>query len=107
MIRPLAAAVQLLAAAVAAAPASAATTPGNPQVLQVNPTTGTAKVLAGGSPWTTLGGIAVGTTGTVYVANQGPGGPSPQGAGIWSVTAPGYVITPVATTAPTQSPTGL
>jgi hypothetical protein len=97
----------LTTAAVAAQPAAAGSTPGNPQVLQINPTTGAQKVIAGGSPWTTLGGIAVGSDGTLYVANQGPAGPSPQGAGIYSLTAPAYAITPVATTAPTAYPTGL
>jgi len=91
-----AAAVGLAAVAV---PASAsAAMPSNPQVAQINPTTGTVTSLAGGAPWTTLGGIAISPTGTLYVANQGPLGPSPRGAGIYSLTAPGFAITPVAST---------
>ncbi len=91
-----AAAVGLAAVAV---PASAsAATPSNPRVAQINPTTGTVTSLAGGAPWTKLGGIAISPTGTLYVANQGPLGPSPRGAGIYSLTAPGFAITPVAST---------
>ncbi len=94
---------RLCAAAIAltalAVPASAsAATPGNPQVARINPTTGVATTLAGGAPWTTLGGIAVGPTGTLYVANEGPIGPNPRGAGIYSLAAPGFAITPVAST---------
>jgi hypothetical protein len=79
----------------------------NPQVVRVNPTTGAVSALAGGSPWTTLAGLAFGPSGTLYVANQGPIGPNPQGAGIYSLNDPGLAITPVATTAPTTIPAGL
>ena len=95
--RRLCAAAIGLAALAVPATASAAT-PSNPQVAQINPTTGTVTSLAGGAPWTTLGGIAISPTGTLYVANQGPLGPSPRGAGIYSLTAPGFAITPVAST---------
>jgi DNA-binding beta-propeller fold protein YncE len=83
-------------------PATAAAQ-GGPRVLRVDPTTGGIRVLAAGAPWTTLGGLAVGPTGTLYVANQSPPGPRPRG-GIYSLTAPGFAITPVATTAPTAIP---
>ncbi|HWM11306.1 MAG TPA: hypothetical protein VNO82_18250, partial [Solirubrobacteraceae bacterium] len=73
-------------AAVAVPASASAATPSNPQVAQINPTTGTVTSLAGGAPWTTLGGIAISPTGTLYVANQGPLGPSPRGAGIYSLT---------------------
>ena len=98
-------AVALAAALVPAAAAAAA--PGNPMVVRIDPTTGVPKPLAGGAPWTTLGGIAFGSTGTLYVANQGPLGPNPRGAGIYSLTAPAFAITPLATTAPTAYPAGL
>ena len=85
-------------AAVAVPASASAATPSNPQVAQINPTTGTVTSLAGGAPWTKLGGIAISPSGTLYVANQGPLGPSPRGAGIYSLTAPGFAITPVAST---------
>jgi sugar lactone lactonase YvrE len=88
-----AAAAVFAAAALLPAAASAA---GNPQVVRVDPTTGVVKALAGGAPFTRLGGLAVGPTGTLYVANQGPVGPSPRGAGLYSLAAPAYAISPVA-----------
>lgn len=108
-----------LATAIVAVPATAAADTGgvaakvsprqvaNPQVVRVSPTTGDVTALAGGAPWTTLAGLAFGPAGTLYVANQGPIGPNPQGAGIYSLTDPGLAITPVATAAPTGTPTGL
>jgi serine/threonine protein kinase, bacterial len=80
---------------------------GNPQVVRVSPTTGRVTALAGGSPWTTLSGLAFGPSGTLYVANQGPIGPNPQGAGIYSLTDPSLAITAVASSGPTAIPTGL
>jgi hypothetical protein len=111
--------VAALATAIVAVPAAASAHTGgvaakasphqvaNPQVVRVSPTTGDVTVLAGGSPWTALAGLAFGPSGTLYVANQGPIGPNPQGAGIYSLADPGLAITPVATAAPTAIPTGL
>ena len=96
-----AAAAVFAAAALLPAAASAA---GNPQVVRVDPTTGAAKTLAGGAPFTHLGGLAFGPSGTLYVANQGPVGPSPRGAGIYSLAAPAFAITPFAASAPTSDP---
>lgn len=73
-----------LAALVPAAAASAAT-PGNPQVLRLSTAGGTPTVLAGGSPWTSLFGTALGADGTLYVANQGNLGPNPGGMGLYSL----------------------
>jgi hypothetical protein len=83
---------------------AAAAAQGGPRVLRVDATTGVPRVLAAGAPWTTLGGLAFGSTGTLYVANQGRPGPRPRGAGIYALTAPGFAITPLATTAPTARP---
>ncbi len=69
---------------------AAASAAGNPQVVRVDPTTGVVKRLAGGAPFTHLGGLAFGPTGMLYVANQGPIGPSPRGAGIYVLRAPTY-----------------
>jgi sugar lactone lactonase YvrE len=75
---------------------------GNPQVVRVDPTTGVVKQLAGGAPFTHLGGLAFGPTGTLYVANQGPVGPSPRGAGIYALRAPTYAAASIASgTTPT------
>jgi hypothetical protein len=97
----LCAAALTVAAALVPATASASA---NPQVVRVDPTTGVAKALAGGAPWTTLGGLAFGPTGTLYVANEGPIGPAPRGAGIYSLASPGFAITPFATAGPTADP---
>ena len=99
--RSICAGAAVLAAALVPATASAAT--GNPLVARIDPTTGVPKPLAGGAPWTVLGGLAFGPTGTLYVADLGLG-PSAQG-GIYSLTAPAFAITPVARTAPTTTPT--
>lgn len=102
------AAAAMAAGLLVPAASAAAATPANPAVVRINPTTGSATRIAGGSPWTTLGGIAFGPAGRLYVANQGPIGPRPKGAGIYSVgTAAGSAITPFATTAPTADPVGL
>jgi hypothetical protein len=116
-VRALAAGLTIALAAAAPAAASAATggvaakaaprTVANPQVVRVNPTTGSVKALAGGTPWTTLAGLAFGPSGTLYVANQGPIGPNPQGAGIYSLSDPSLAITPVATSGTNSFPTGL
>ena len=73
-------------------------------MVRVDPTTGVTRVLAAGAPWTTLGGLAFGSTGTLYVANQGRPGRPPRGGGIYALTAPGFAITPLATSAPTARP---
>jgi hypothetical protein len=85
---------------------STAAAQGGPRVLRVDQTTGDIRVLASGAPWTMLGGLAFGPTGTLYVADQGPPGLRSQG-GIYSLTAPGFAITPLATTAPTAMPTAV
>jgi hypothetical protein len=101
-------AVALGAALLLALPGVAgAATPGNPQVLQIDASSGAQTVLAGGPPWTSLGGIAVGPSGVLYVANEGPVGPNPVGAGIYALTSPGFAITPFVTSAPTSFPVGL
>ena len=92
--RMCAAAVTLAAVLVPAASAAAA--PGNPHVARINPTTGVVKTLAGGKPWTTLGGIAATPTGTLYVANQGPIGPNPAGAGVYALTPPSFGVSHIA-----------
>jgi hypothetical protein len=98
--RACAAAVMTAGLLIPAATAAAAT-PANPAVVRINPTTGAATRIAGGSPWTTLGGIAFGPGGRLYVANRGPAGPRPKGAGIYSVgTAAGSAITRFANTDP-------
>ena len=80
---------------------AAASAAGNPQVVRVDPTTGVVKQLAGGAPFTHLGGLAFGPTGTLYVANQGPVGPSPRGAGIYARRPPTYAVASIASgTAP-------
>ena len=81
---------------------AAASAAGNPQVVRVDPTTGVVKQLAGGAPFTHLGGLAFGPTGTLYVANQGPIGPSPRGAGIYALRPPTYAAASIASgTTPT------
>ena len=77
-----------VAAVAVAFPATAlgAQTPG-PRVLRIDAATGAKTVLAGGGPWTTLNDIAVGPSGTVYVADPG---------GIYSLSAPGFAVTPLA-----------
>jgi hypothetical protein len=98
--RACAAAVMTAGLLIPAATAAAAT-PANPAVVRINPTTGAATRIAGGNPWTTLGGIAFGPGGRLYVANRGPAGPRPKGAGIYSVgTAAGSAITRFANTDP-------
>ena len=98
--RACAAAVMTAGLLIPAATAAAAT-PANPAVVRINPTTGAATRIAGGNPWTTLGGIAFGPGGRLYVANQGPAGPRPKGAGIYSVgTAAGSAIARFANTDP-------
>ena len=80
---------------------AAASAAGNPQVVRVDPTTGVVKQLAGGAPFTHLGGLAFGPTGMLYVANQGPVGPSPRGAGIYALRPPNYAAASIASgTAP-------
>jgi sugar lactone lactonase YvrE len=80
---------------------AAASAAGNPQVVRVDPTTGVVKQLAGGAPFTHLGGLAFGPTGMLYVANQGPVGPSPRGAGIYALRPPTYAAASIASgTAP-------
>jgi hypothetical protein len=96
-----AAAAAIAGAALLPAAASAAS---NPQIVRVDPTTGAAKALAGGAPFTHLGGLAIGPAGRLYVANQGPVGPAPRGAGIYSLAAPGYAVSPFATGGPTVDP---
>jgi hypothetical protein len=81
--------------------------PGNPKVIRIDPSTGTRTVLAGGAPWTNLTGVAVGPSGIVYVANQGPPPDYTQGAGIYSLTAPGFAVTPFPTPSTTVGPRGL
>src|SRR4051812_18134514 len=74
------------AAAVAAAfPATAlgAGSPG-PRVIRIDASSGAKTVVAGGGAWTSLSGIAVGPSGTVYVADH---------RGLYSLTAPGFAIT--------------
>ena len=81
---------------------AAASAAGNPQVVRVDPTTGVVKQLAGGAPFTHLGGLAFGPTGVLYVANQGPVGPNPRGAGIYALRPPTYAAASIATgTTPT------
>lgn len=89
-------AAAVTAAAVLVPATSALAAPANPQVARINPTTGAVQSLAGGKPWTTLGGIAAGPTGTLYVANQGPIGPNPKGAGIYSLDPPAFGVSRVA-----------
>lgn len=76
---------------------AAASAAGNPQVVRVDPTTGVVKPLFGGAPFTHLGGLAFGPTGTLYVANQGPIGPSPRGAGIYALRPPTFSAASIAT----------
>jgi hypothetical protein len=94
--RRAAAAALTLAAVLVPVASAAAATPGNPQVARIDPSTGVVKTLAGGKPFTTLGGIAVSPGGTLYVANQGPIGPAPKGAGLYSLSAPGFGVTKLA-----------
>jgi hypothetical protein len=105
-----AAALGVLVCLVAPAVAGAAT-PGNPQVLGIT-TSGAATVLAGGAPWSTLGGIAVDGSNDLFVANQGQIGPNPVGAGIYTLPSantvtPPTAFTPLATAAPTTDPVGV
>lgn len=92
-------ALALLVLALAPAAGASAATPGNPQVLRLPATGGTPTVLAGGSPWTSLYGTALGADGTLYVANQGNLGPNPAGMGLYSLAN--------AATAPSPSPFSL
>jgi hypothetical protein len=62
----------------------------NPSVLRIDPATHAQTVLASGAPWSKLAGIAVDASGTVFVANGGD-----DGAGLYSLTAPRFAITPV------------
>src|SRR4051812_10421297 len=96
-------AIAAVAAVAAGSPAAAlGADPGNPRILRID-ATGTQTVLAGGAPWSILTGLAVGASGTVYVANRGAfvgEGKPTQGAGIYALTPPEFAITPVATTSP-------
>ena len=47
--------------------------------------------------WHALTGIAVGPSGTIYVSAQG------GRSGVFSLTAPGFAITPLATTSPSAA----
>ena len=48
-------------------------------------------MLGGGAPLSDVTGIAVGASGTIYVSEQGPGT-----AGLYSLAAPGFAVTPFA-----------
>ena len=56
------------------------------KVLRIDPSTGARTVLTNNGDWHALPGIAVGPTGTVYVAAEG------RGHGLFSLTAPGFAI---------------
>ncbi|HEY6886647.1 MAG TPA: hypothetical protein VI300_02670, partial [Solirubrobacter sp.] len=79
-------------AAVFPATALGAETPG-PKVIRIDASTGAKTVLAGGGPWTSLSSIAVGPSGTVYVADHG---------GIYSLAAPGFTVTRFTTVIPSS-----
>jgi DNA-binding beta-propeller fold protein YncE len=66
------------AAAALPAPALGAGVPG-PKVVRIDASTGAQTVLAGGTPFTHRSGVAVGPTGTVYVADR---------SGIYALGAP-------------------
>jgi hypothetical protein len=93
----------IAAAAVAAigfpAPALGADSRG-PRVVRIDPSTGAHTVLAAGAPLNELTGIAVGPSGTVYVSNRGG---LAEGI-IYSLSAPGFALSPVANARPTVSP---
>ena len=106
-LRPAAAALGAVLALALPALASAATV-GNPQVIRLD-ASGTQTVVGGGAPWTDLGGIAVDAANTVYVANQGPIGPTPTGAGIYTLAnantaSQPTAFTPLVTGSPTYAP---
>jgi hypothetical protein len=99
--------ITAIAAAMVGFPATAlAADPGNPEVIAIQPSTGMQTVLASGAPLTHLGSIAVGPSGTIYVANIGPQA-TLKGSGIYALTAPGFAISPFATTTPSQYPRGV
>ena len=102
-MRPAGHALALAAMLVAGFPATAlGADVASPRVIRIDPSTGAQTVLAGGAPWTRLAALAVAPSGTVYVAND-----RPNASGIYSLTAPGFAITPFATTVPTTNPQGL
>ncbi len=72
-----------------------------PNVIRIDPSTGARTVLASSSSWLSLNAIAVGRSGTVYVAAEG------KRSGVYSLTGRKFEITPLATTSPTSSPYGL
>jgi hypothetical protein len=59
---------------------------GSPSVIRIDPATGAQTVLASGAPLSKLGGIVVNDSGTIYVTDR---------AGIFSLTAPAFAVTPV------------
>ena len=71
---------------------------GGPRVVRIDPS-GAQTVLAAGAPLNELTGIAVGPTGSVYVSSRGG-----VSGGVYSLTAPGFAISPLANTRPTVSP---
>ena len=66
------------------------------KVLRIDPSTGARKVLASSVDWNALPGIAVGPSGTVYVAAEG------RRPGMFSLTAPGFAIAQLAKTSRTD-----
>jgi hypothetical protein len=80
-----------------------------PRVIRIDAATGAKSVLAGGGPWTRLSGIAVGPSGTVYVAERGTQAKdgSYSGGGVYSLSAPGFAIKRLTTASPIIAPTSL
>ena len=74
---------------------------GGPNVIRINPSTGARTVLASSSSWNRLNAIAVGRSGTIYIAVDS------KRSGVYSLTGPKFEITPLATTSPTSDPYGL
>ncbi|HEY6886320.1 MAG TPA: hypothetical protein VI300_01035 [Solirubrobacter sp.] len=96
-------AIAAVAAGAVGFPATAlAADPASPRVIRIDPATGAQTVLAAGAPWGRLVAVAVAPSGTVYVADD-----RPNASGIYSLSAPGYAITPLATTVPTTRPMDL
>jgi hypothetical protein len=93
-------AMPLVAAAAVGFPATAlGADPASPRLIRIDPSTGAQTVLAAGAPWGRLAAVAVAPSGTLYVADD-----RPNASGIYSLTAPGFAITPFATTVPTENP---
>ena len=96
-------ATAVVAVAVVGFPATAlGAEPASPRVIRIDPSTGAQTVLAAGAPWGRLAAVAVAPSGTVYVADD-----RPNASGIYSLTAPGFAITPFATTVPSENPLDL